>query len=223
MASKLYQRHAGDPVSTPRRPGRPSINQSAAITGTIINGARALFLREGYSATSMEAIAAHTGISKGTLYTRFANKEALFAALVEDRVQAWARRADTFGPPPEDGLKRRLEHHVAIILDCIVDPEVAAFGRMLSVERDRFPELERIYRDRALTHSIEILARDIELGARELGYTIQNPRDIAFALIEAAWGWANVRLSGNARHEPGLCRIAASRIVERLMGGIASW
>jgi AcrR family transcriptional regulator len=223
MTTMLKGQKTGDRATPSRSPGRPTVHQSAAITGAIIDSARILFLREGYSATSMEAIAAHTGISKGTLYTRFPNKETLFAALVEDRVEAWARRADTFGPPPDGGLQRRLEHHVAIILDCVVDPEVAAFGRMLSVERDRFPALERIYRDRALTHSIDILVRDIEHGGRELDYAIKDSRDIAFALIEAAWGWANVRIIGGAWHEPGRCRVAARRIVERLMGGIASW
>jgi TetR/AcrR family transcriptional regulator, mexJK operon transcriptional repressor len=206
-----------------RRPGRPTSDQSTAITATIIESARVLFLREGYSATSMEAIAARAGISKGTLYTRFPRKELLFAALVENRVKAWAARAQAHRAPADGSLRERLRHHLEIMLDCIVDPEVATFGRLLSSERERFPELERIYREHALTRSIDPLIDDIERGAQACGHRTRDAREVAFALMEAAWGWANVRLSGEDPHDADACVRAAQRIADRFVGGIASW
>jgi AcrR family transcriptional regulator len=49
----------------------------------IMDGARAVFLAQGFEGASMNDIARAAGVSKGTLYVYFENKERLFAALVE--------------------------------------------------------------------------------------------------------------------------------------------
>ncbi len=48
----------------------------------ILDGARAVFLAEGFDGASMEAIAHAAGVSKGTLYTHFKGKDELFASLI---------------------------------------------------------------------------------------------------------------------------------------------
>src|SRR4029078_6694806 len=50
----------------------------------IIEGARKLFLAQGFDAASMGEIARQAGVSKGTLYVYFDSKERLFEAVVED-------------------------------------------------------------------------------------------------------------------------------------------
>jgi len=50
----------------------------------ILDGARAVFLAQGYDAASMGEIARAAGVSKGTLYVYFDSKEALFIAIVEE-------------------------------------------------------------------------------------------------------------------------------------------
>jgi AcrR family transcriptional regulator len=56
----------------------------------IMEGARALFLAQGFDAASMGEIARRAGVSKGTLYVYFDSKEALFEAIFEEesRLQA---------------------------------------------------------------------------------------------------------------------------------------
>jgi AcrR family transcriptional regulator len=56
----------------------------------IIEGARQVFLAQGFDAASMDKIARAAGVSKGTLYVYFKDKEELFDAIVgmECRVQA---------------------------------------------------------------------------------------------------------------------------------------
>ncbi|NIJ40681.1 AcrR family transcriptional regulator [Parvibaculum indicum] len=49
----------------------------------ILEAASACFAREGYDSTSMEAVAAAAGISKGSLYDYFKNKEDLFFGVFE--------------------------------------------------------------------------------------------------------------------------------------------
>jgi AcrR family transcriptional regulator len=50
----------------------------------ILDGARELFLDQGFDTTSMDAIARHAGVSKATLYVHFDDKDALLLALVDD-------------------------------------------------------------------------------------------------------------------------------------------
>jgi AcrR family transcriptional regulator len=48
----------------------------------ILDGARAVFLAEGFDGASMEAIAHAAGVSKGTLYSYFKGKDELFTSLI---------------------------------------------------------------------------------------------------------------------------------------------
>ena len=48
----------------------------------ILDGARAVFLEKGFDAASMNDIARVAGVSKGTLYVYFENKERLFVELI---------------------------------------------------------------------------------------------------------------------------------------------
>lgn len=50
----------------------------------ILEAARELFLRDGFGATSMDAVTARAGVSKATVYAHFAGKEELFACLVRE-------------------------------------------------------------------------------------------------------------------------------------------
>jgi AcrR family transcriptional regulator len=50
----------------------------------ILAGARNVFLEQGFDAASMNDIARRAGVSKGTLYVYFDNKERLFTALIQE-------------------------------------------------------------------------------------------------------------------------------------------
>ena len=56
----------------------------------IIEGARAVFLSQGFDAASMNDIARKAGVSKGTLYVYFKNKEDLFEAMTEEQCRMQA-------------------------------------------------------------------------------------------------------------------------------------
>jgi AcrR family transcriptional regulator len=58
----------------------------------IIEGARAVFLSQGFDAASMNDIARKAGVSKGTLYVYFRNKEELFEAITEQECSMQAER-----------------------------------------------------------------------------------------------------------------------------------
>jgi AcrR family transcriptional regulator len=69
----------------------------------LLDAARELFAEHGYGATSIPEICARAGLTKGAFYSNFANKDALFLALLDrswQRRAAWIRRALPAGDAP---------------------------------------------------------------------------------------------------------------------------
>jgi AcrR family transcriptional regulator len=63
-------------------PGK-RVAQGRATRGQLIEVATSLFAERGYEGTSIEAVLAAAGVSRGALYHHFAGKEALFTAVLE--------------------------------------------------------------------------------------------------------------------------------------------
>src|SRR4051794_16369585 len=68
----------------------------------LLDAAAQVFAEKGYASSSMDDIAAAAGMTKGALYWNFEGKEALFHALIEERIYAplrglveFTRTADT--------------------------------------------------------------------------------------------------------------------------------
>jgi AcrR family transcriptional regulator len=66
--------------------------QDTAKRRQIMEGARAVFLAQGFDGASMGEIARQAGVSKGTLYVYFESKEALFESIAEEECQAQAEQ-----------------------------------------------------------------------------------------------------------------------------------
>ena len=60
--------------------------RKAERPGEIIDAALELFVAKGFMATRLDEVAKLAGVSKGTVYLYFDNKEALFKAVVETLV-----------------------------------------------------------------------------------------------------------------------------------------
>ncbi|RAL26564.1 TetR/AcrR family transcriptional regulator [Thermoflavimicrobium daqui] len=60
----------------------------------IIKKAKEIFCQKGYTATSIEDICTATGVSKGSLYYHFKNKEDLFLSFVEDHFASWNQECE---------------------------------------------------------------------------------------------------------------------------------
>jgi AcrR family transcriptional regulator len=71
--------------------------------GQLLAAARALFAEKGFAETSTPDIVARAGVTRGALYHHFADKEALFAAVVEAEHAAVAASIETAGDAtPQD-------------------------------------------------------------------------------------------------------------------------
>ena len=76
----------------------------------IVEGARQVFMAQGFDAASMGEIARVAGVSKGTLYVYFKSKEELFEAIVQQECRANAEQIFDLDPGDHDveGVLTRL-------------------------------------------------------------------------------------------------------------------
>ncbi|HEV8064003.1 MAG TPA: helix-turn-helix domain-containing protein, partial [Acidimicrobiales bacterium] len=65
------------------RTRRTQAERSATTREALLTAARELFAEKGYTATGREQVADRAGVTRGALYHHFANKQALFTAVVE--------------------------------------------------------------------------------------------------------------------------------------------
>lgn len=157
--------------------GRPTRVESARLSDRILDVATALFLSDGFGATSIEAVARRTGISKRTFYHRFRGKEELFEATVRRLVDRWTppfHDGLLAAPSLADGLRTAGQHMLAVALR----PEALALHRMVIAEAHRFPGLARILHNLGAAAGIEWIARFLRerIAAGEL-----RPIDPRFA------------------------------------------
>jgi TetR/AcrR family transcriptional regulator, mexJK operon transcriptional repressor len=68
----------------PQGPGRPKDMEKRAA---ILAAAKALFIRNSFAGTSMDAIAADASVSKLTVYSHFGDKDNLFREVIRSRIQ----------------------------------------------------------------------------------------------------------------------------------------
>jgi AcrR family transcriptional regulator len=68
----------------------------------IMDGARKVFLAQGFDGASMGEIARAAGVSKGTLYVYFDSKEKLFEEITHEACMAQAEGVFTFDPSDHD-------------------------------------------------------------------------------------------------------------------------
>jgi len=80
-------------TATRRGRGRPRADERLAGSSRaeLIDAAAAVFAERGYDATSVEEVIRRAGLSKGTFYFNFTDKEHLFLAVLQDRIDDPAR------------------------------------------------------------------------------------------------------------------------------------
>ncbi len=71
----------------------PRVGVADERRAQIMQAALACFTRKGYNNTTMDDIAAESGLSKGTLYWYFKSKDDLFAAAITSSVADWGAKA----------------------------------------------------------------------------------------------------------------------------------
>ena len=83
LLDKMRELNAVEAPDAPRQGGRRAAGQDPQKRQQILDGAKRCFMSVGFEAASMNEITSEAGVSKGTIYVYFADKEELFAELID--------------------------------------------------------------------------------------------------------------------------------------------
>jgi AcrR family transcriptional regulator len=112
-------------VSDTPRARRTQAGRSAATRDALVTAARRLFAAQGFAEVPTDTIVAAAGVTRGALYHQFADKTALFEAVLEAVEADIARRlADEAAAAGIADPVEALRHAMRTWLDICVEPEI---------------------------------------------------------------------------------------------------
>jgi AcrR family transcriptional regulator len=185
LTGQLFMKTAKKPEPrwTRRKDARPEEITAAALE---------LFTERGYAATRLDDVAARAGISKGTLYLYFANKEELFKAVVREGIVSPLNELR--------GIVERYEGPTFELIEMIVRgwwqhigaTRLSGIPKLMMSEARNFPEIARFYVDEVVKPGRETIAAVLRRGVERGEFRAIDPEiagNLLFApmLMVALW------------------------------------
>ncbi len=130
----------------------------------ILESALVLFVEKGFSATRLEDVARHAGISKGTLYLYFENKEALFKRLVEEMVVPLVQNAEHEVNAYQGPCNNLLQQLILGWWKMIGKTSLSGLPKLLISESGNFPDLAEYYVKNVVARVRRLLTTVIQRG-----------------------------------------------------------
>jgi TetR/AcrR family transcriptional repressor of mexJK operon len=156
-----------EPSAFKRGPGgRPTREEAERRHRSLLATAFRLFLEKGWDGASVEEISRQSGVAKGFIYARYADKDALFVGAIE-RLMADAVGTLHLAEPLPDDVEAGLYGFGRKLLDIVLQREALAFHRQFLAEAGRFPELAKLFltRNPARGLIVEVLQTYADRGA----------------------------------------------------------
>jgi AcrR family transcriptional regulator len=152
---------SADPASPPVEPRWRRLPEDRPRQ--ILEAALTVFGERGLSGARLEDIARRAGVSKGTIYLYFANKEELFREVVRmflvGRIQRAAEEAGVDEPAAD-----LLERYMRAQWEFVRSPEFQTISRLVIGELHNFPDLATFYGREVVRPGTELIAGIIRRG-----------------------------------------------------------
>ncbi len=131
----------------------------------ILKAAFVEFSRNGYATTTLDRIAERAGVTKGTIYVYFENKEHLFISMVGELTKGAHETVQEMYETHAGSTADLLRAQFSFIYQHIVeDKRRREVVRMLIAEAPRFPELADRYHEEILRPCLDMLQQAIQRG-----------------------------------------------------------
>jgi AcrR family transcriptional regulator len=146
----------------------PPGDEDNAKRRQIIDGAQRVFMTLGFDGASMGEIARAAGVSKGTLYVYFTDKNALFEAIVEQEVLQQGRAAFDFDPTRD--VATTLHAFGTAYIQLLCRPGGGSAIRTVMAIAERMPEVGSRFYEKVLALTINRLADylDVRIALNEV-------------------------------------------------------
>jgi AcrR family transcriptional regulator len=159
----------------------------------IIDAALEIFGERGLAAARLEDIAKRAGLSKGTIYLYFPNKEELFREVVRHSIVAQIERAEReLAAASKQSATATLEQFVRGYWRFLRSPKFAALFRLIHAELGNFPDLVRFYASEVVDRWRRLVTGILERGVQSGEFRVIDPEVAArmlspMLLMHAMW------------------------------------
>ncbi len=147
------------PVLSPPRKRRKEARPSE-----LLKAALDLFVEKGFASTRLEDVAARAGVSKGTLYLYFENKDALFKAVIQEGIIPVIAENEAIAARHTgcsfDLLERLLENWWSKI----GQTAYAGIPKLIVAEARNFPELASFYYENVISRGRALVGTALRCG-----------------------------------------------------------
>src|ERR1700687_562870 len=126
------------------------VDEDSSKRRQILAGARKVFMDLGFDGASMGEIARSAGVSKGTLYVYFADKNRLFEAIVEQA--ALEQSKVSFNFDPERDVPTTLRDFGQTYIQLICRPTEGSAIRTVMAIAERMPDVGRRFYERVIEY-----------------------------------------------------------------------
>jgi TetR/AcrR family transcriptional repressor of mexJK operon len=156
----------------------------------ILDTARQMFLERGYDATSLDDVAAASGVSKTTVYNNFEDKETLFSAVVLSVTERAEQIISELGATltGHEPTAERLTTVARALAYGVLNPAVVQLRRLAISEALRFPDIVTAYWDRAPARTLALLTESFTQMADQGELDADDPAAAAALFAYAVLG-----------------------------------
>ncbi|MBX9614342.1 MAG: TetR/AcrR family transcriptional regulator [Caulobacteraceae bacterium] len=175
-------------LPTSRR-GRP---RDTGKDEAILLAAGTLFMERGYEAASVDAVAHAAGVAKATIYARYADKEALFRAVLRHECEAVVT-PDSFQLDPDRPLRESLIAVATRFLDLVLGDKAMGMHKVIVAESARAPRMAELFFETAVLALKSRFAEWLRLETRAGRLAVDDPEGAAWRFMGAVKGEAHMR------------------------------
>jgi AcrR family transcriptional regulator len=167
----------------------------------ILAAALLVFGEAGVANTTLDEIADRAGVSKGTIYLYFPNKEELFRETVRQALMP-SKTADQEPPTPPSATRHLLDT-LSRQWHSLTAPLAVTLRRLVYAEQWQFPELVELYDREVVTHFAGQLAPIIRRGINTGEFRDVDPKVAArmlnaIVIQTATWSAASTLARGSS-------------------------
>src|SRR5439155_21382571 len=132
----------------------------------LVAAALDVFVERGYAGTKLADVARRAGVTKGTIYLYFENKEALFKAVVRETIVPVIAQGEALARSFTGSARDLLEQLVREYWRLVGETALAGIPKLMMAEAATFPELTRFYYDEVVVRGHRLMAGVIERGVK---------------------------------------------------------
>lgn len=123
-----------------------------------------LFVERGFASTRLEDVAKLAGVSKGTLYLYFTNKEELFKAVVRETIVPALGEAEDFIAAFNGHSGELLRNVLHSWWQHLGATKASGIGKLIMAEAGNFPDLAEFYREEVINRGTIMISGMLERG-----------------------------------------------------------